>query len=176
MNFAKLALASVALIATPALANGAVAEGAVVTGPEGNTVGTVVAVEGGNAVIDTGKHKIPLPVSMYVESDTGLTLPASKAMLDGMIDQQIAAAAAQLDAALVVGASAMDAAHAPLGTITVIEGDEITIARGGDETDIIVLLRDNFTAGEHGLMAKYTNAQIDAAMAANAPAEGEAAE
>lgn len=176
MNFAKLALASVALIATPALANGAVAEGAVVTGPEGNTVGTVVAVEGGNAVIDTGKHKIPLPVSMYVEGDTGLTLPASKAMLDGMIDQQIAAAAAQLDAALVVGASAMDASNAPLGTITVIEGDEITIARGGDETDVIVLLRGNFTADENGLKAKYTNAQIDAAMAANAPAEGEAAE
>ncbi|MBX7456697.1 hypothetical protein K3152_00405 [Qipengyuania sp. 1NDH17] len=175
MKFAKLALASVALIATPALANGIV-EGATVTGPEGNTVGTVVAIEGGNAIIDTGKHKIPLPASMYVESDAGLTLPATKAMLDGMIDQQIAAAKAQLDAALVVGASAMAADHAPLGTITLIEGDEVTIARGGDETNVVVLLRGHFTAGDHGLMAKYTNAEIDAAMAANAPAEGEAAE
>ena len=176
MKFAKLALASVALIATPALANDALVEGATVTGPEGNTVGTVVAVEGGNAIIDTGKHQIPLPASLYVESETGLTLPASKAMLDGMVDQQIAAAKAQLDAALVVGASAMAADHAPLGTITVIEGDEVTIARGGDEANVIVLLRSHFTADDHGLMAKYTNAEIDAAMAANAPAEGEAAE
>lgn len=176
MKFAKLAVASLALAATPALANQTVAEGAVVTGPEGNTVGTVVAVEGSNAVIDTGKHEIPLPTSMYVESDAGLTLPATKAQLDGMIDQQIAEAKAQLDAALVVGATAMDAANAPLGTVTVINGDEVTIARGGDENDIIVLLRGNFTASEQGLMAKYTNAEIDAAMAAKAPAETDTAD
>ena len=176
MKFAKLALASVVLIATPALANDALVEGATVTGPEGNTVGTVVAIEGENAVIDTGKHQIPLPASMYVESDAGLTLPATKAQLDGMIDEQLAAAKAQLDAALVVGAAAMAADHAPLGTITAIEGNQVTIARGGDEADLIILLREQFSASDHGLMASVTNAQIDAAIAAKAPVEGETAQ
>lgn len=62
MNFAKLALASVALVATPALANDQVVAGATVTGPEGNAVGTIVSVENGQAVLDTGKHQVPIGV------------------------------------------------------------------------------------------------------------------
>ena len=49
MKFAKLAVAAVALAATPALANDQVVAGATVTGPEGNAVGTIVSVEGGQA-------------------------------------------------------------------------------------------------------------------------------
>ena len=44
----------------------------------------------------------------------------------------------------------------------------------GDEADKVTLLRSHFDATDHGLMARLTNAQIDAAMSqAAAPAEGD---
>jgi hypothetical protein len=176
MKFAKLAVAAIALAATPALANDQVAAGATVTGPEGNAVGTIVSVENGQAVLDTGKHKVPLGVEMYGQGEAGPTITVTKAQLDGMIDGQLAEAAAKRDAALVVGAEAMAADHAALGTILEINGDNIILARGGDEMNKVTLLRDHFDATDHGLMARLTNAQIDAAMAQAAPASGDAAE
>ena len=173
MKFAKLAIAAVALAATPALANEQVVAGATVYGPQGGEVGTIVAVENGQAVLDTGKHKVPLAVNMYGEGETGPTITVTKAQIDGMVDAQLAEAAAKRDAALTVGAEAMAADHAPLGTVVEVDGDNVVIARGGDEADKVTLLRSHFDATDHGLMARLTNAQIDAAMSqAAAPAEG----
>ena len=170
MKFAKLAVAAVALAATPAFANEQVVAGATVTGPEGNEVGTITAVENGQAILDTGKHQVPLGVDMYGQGEAGPTITVTKAQLDGMVDAQIAEAGAKRDAALVVGAEAMDAQHAPLGTVLEINGDNVVLARGGDEANKVTLLRDHFDATDHGLMARLTNAQIDAAMAQAAPA------
>ncbi|QPC99494.1 hypothetical protein [Qipengyuania soli] len=166
MKFAKLAVAAIALAATPALANDQVVAGATVTGPEGQAVGTIVSVENGQAVLDTGKHKVPLGVEMYGQGEAGPTITVTKAQLDGMIDAQLAEAAAKRDAALVVGAEAMAADHAALGTVLEINGNNVVIARGGDEANKVTLLRSHFDATDHGLMARLTNAQIDAAMAA----------
>ncbi|QYJ08125.1 hypothetical protein [Qipengyuania flava] len=170
MKFAKLAVAAVALAATPALANDQVVTGVTVTGPEGNAVGTIVSVENGTAVLDTGKHQVPLAVSMYGVGEAGPTITVTKAQLDGMIDAQLAEAAAKRDAALVVDAAVVDAANAPLGTVLEIDGDNIVVARGGDEANKVTLLREYFSATDTGLMARLTNAQIDAAMAQAAPA------
>ena len=172
MKFAKLAVAAVALAATPALANDQVVAGATVTGPEGNTVGTIVAVENGQAILDTGKHEVPLGVDMYGEGETGPTITVTKAQLDSMMDAQLAEAEAQLDASLVTGAAVIDAEQAPLGTIIEIDGDNVVIARGGDEMDRVTLLREYFAVGDNGLMARLTNAQIEAAMAETATAAG----
>ena len=98
MKLAKLAVAAVALAATPALANDQVVAGATVTGPEGNAVGTIVSVENGPAVLDTGKHKVPLAVDMYGQGEAGPTIPVPKAQIDGMVDAQLAEAAATRDA------------------------------------------------------------------------------
>ncbi|WP_369025681.1 hypothetical protein [Qipengyuania sp. RANM35] len=166
MKFAKLAVAAIALAATPALANDQVVAGATVTGPEGQAVGTIVSVENGQAVLDTGKHKVPLGVEMYGQGEAGPTITVTKAQLDSMIDAQLAEAAAKRDAALVVGAEAMAADHAALGTVLEINGNNVVIARGGDEANKVTLLRSHFDATDHGLMARLTNAQIDAAMAA----------
>lgn len=176
MKFAKLAVAAVALAATPALANDQVVDGAVVIGPEGNEVGTIVSVANGQAVLDTGKHQVPLGVEMYGVGEAGPTITVTKAQLDGMIDAQLAEAAAKRDAALVVGAAAMDAEHAALGTVLEVNGDNVVLARGGDEANKVTLLREHFDATDHGLMARLTNAQIDAAMAQAAPAGGDAGE
>ena len=166
MKFAKLAIAAIALSATPALANEQVVAGAQVTGPEGNPVGTIVTVDNGQAVLDTGKHKVPLAVNMYGEGENGPTITVTKAQLDGMIDAQLAEAAAKRDAALVTGAEALAADDAPLGTVLEINGDNVVIARNGDETDKVTLLRTHFDATDAGLKARLTNAQIDAAMEA----------
>lgn len=168
MNFAKLAIAAVALTATPVLANDQVAAGATVFGPEGNEVGKIVSMENGQAVLDTGKHKVPLGVEMYGKSDKGPTITVTKVQLDGMIDAQLAEAAAKRDAALVAGASVMTADHKTLGNIVEISGDNIVIARGGDEANKVTLLRGHFDATDHGLMARLSMAQIDAAMAGTA--------
>ncbi len=178
MKFAKLALATLALAATPALAQSQVEAGATVYGPQGNEVGTIVSVENGQAVLDTGKHKVPLGVDMYGEGENGPTITVTKDQINTMVDQQLAQAAAARDAALVEGASVMDAAHQPIGTVLEISGDNVVIARGGDEANKVTLLRSHIDASDHGLMARLTNAQIDAAMnggGAAPTAEAEAA-
>lgn len=165
MKFAKSALLALALAAAPAMAADTVTVGATVYGPQGNPVGQIVSVENGQAVLDTGKHKVPLALNMYGKSDKGPTITVTKAQLDGMIDQQLAAAAAKRDAALVVGAEVKTADGQVLGPIDEINGDNIVIARGGDETKKVTLLRNYFDATDAGLTARLTMGQIDQAMA-----------
>lgn len=184
MNTLKLTAAAIALSATPAFAQDAapastpapaqaesqVTAGATVYGPQGNVVGTIESVADGQTVLDTGKHKVPLAVNMYGPGDTGPTTTVTKAQLDGMVDAQLAEAAAARDAALVEGAPVMAADNASLGTVLEIDGANVVIARGGDETDKVTLPREYLAMGETGLMARLTNAQIDQAMSAQTDA------
>ena len=168
MKFVKPAIVAFALCAAPAFANDGVVEGATVTGPEGNTVGTIVEVADGQTVLDTGKHKIPLAVDMYGVGEAGPTITVTKVALDDMVDQQLAQAAAARDAALVEGAAIMTADQQPLGSVTAIEGDNIVIARGGDATNKVTLPREYIATSDGGLMARLTMAQIDEASAGSA--------
>ena len=164
MKFAKLALVATALMAAPMAANAATVEaGATVTGPEGNAVGTIESVANGQAVLDTGKHKVPLGVDAFGEGETGLTITVTKVQLDGMMDEQLAKAAAARDAALVTGAEVHTADHQVLGTIESIDGDNVIIAR---DAGPVTLLREHFTTMDTMLMALFTMEQLEAAMAA----------
>ena len=163
MNFAKLALAAVAPIAmmaaTPALANEQVVEGAVVTGPEGNTVGTIVSVENGQAVLDTGKHKVPLGVDMYGVGETGPTITVTKAQLDGMMDAQLAEIASKLDAALVVDAAVLSADGQPVGTIYTVDNEGMAIIQS--DAGIVTLKKDSFALNADGaLIVLYAAADL----------------
>ena len=165
MNIAKLAFAALALAAAPALAApGDVAVGATVYGPEGNAVGEIVSVENGQAVVDTGKHKVPLALAMYGKGEKGPTITVTQDQLNGIVDQQLAAAAAKRDAALVPGAAVYTADGTALGTIATVNGDNIVINRDGDATRKVTLLREHFDALDAGLTARLTLAQIEAAM------------
>lgn len=178
MNTLKLAAAAIALSATPAFAQDAapapataesqVVAGATVYGPQGNAVGTIESVADGQAILNTGKHMVPLAVNMYGPGDNGPTITVTKAQLDGMVDAQIAEANTARDAALVEGAAVMTADNASLGTVLEIDGANVVIARGGDETDKVTLPREYLAMGETGLMARLTNEQIDEAMSAQA--------
>ncbi|MBX7532250.1 hypothetical protein K3165_04850 [Qipengyuania sp. 1XM1-15A] len=163
MKFAKLAVAAVALAATPALANEQVAAGAVVTGPEGNEVGTIVSVENGQAVLDTGKHKVPLGVEMYGQGEAGPTITVTKLQLDDMMDAQLAEAAAKLDAALVEGAAVVTAEGHPFGTIYTVDNEGMAIVQNDD--GIVTLARDSFAVTAEGaLMVLYNHADLAANM------------
>ena len=165
MKFAKSAILALALAAAPAMAADGPTVGATVYGPQGNPVGQIVSVENGQAVLDTGKHKVPLAVAMYGKGDKGPTITVTKDQLDGMIDQQLAAAAAKRDAALVTGATVTTADNQTLGIIDEINGDNIVIDRNGDKTKKVTLLRSYFDAAATGPQARLTMAQIDQAMA-----------
>lgn len=168
MKFAKLAFMATALAAAPIAAHAANVEaGATVTGPEGNTVGTIESVVNGVATLDTGKHKVPLGIESFGEGATGLTITVTKAQLDGMMDQQMAAAAAARDNALLVGASLISADSQPVGTIKEIndETDAIVVER---DTGLVTLKREHFAVDGNGaLMALFTLAQLDGATVAN---------
>ena len=163
MKFAKLAVAAVALAATPAFANEQVVAGATVTGPEGNAVGTIVSVDNGQAVLDTGKHKVPLGVEMYGQGEAGPTITVTKAQLDGMMDAQIAEANAKRDAKLVVDAAVLSADGQPVGTVYTIDTEDMVIIKG--DAGIITLNRDTFALDAQGtLMVLYAASDITANM------------
>lgn len=177
MKFIRLAAA--AALATAALAGGAnaqdVAAGATVYGPDGAAVGTVESVANGVVTVDTGAHKAPLPANAFGKSDKGPTITVTKAQLDDMVAQQLAAADAKRDAALVAGAAVASAKGAPLGTIKSVEGDAVVVTTADGP---VAMKREHFAVDANGaLMALFTLDQIKAAASggAAAPATAEAA-
>ncbi len=170
MKFAKLASVIVAAtsLASAAHAAEAVTVGATVYGPEGNAVGTVESVADGVVTLDTGKHRAPLPANAFGSSEQGPTITVTKAQLDTMLDEQVAAANARRDAALIASAAVIAADNQPLGTIDSVDGDTIVVMRGSGK---VSLLREHFAVDSNGrLMALFTTQQLDEAMAAQ-PAE-----
>ena len=186
MKIAKLALAAVALTTTAAVAPGlavaqeataSVAAGATVYGNDGAEIGTIEAVQGDTVLLAVDDMKAPVPANAFGTTEDKVSLNATKAQIVSMLQAAHQEAVAKRDAALVVGANAVTAKNAPLGTVLEIDGDNVIIARGGDETKKVTLLREHFAASPTGtLMALLTNAQIDAAMGASAPAAESAGE
>ncbi|RXZ65966.1 hypothetical protein [Pelagerythrobacter rhizovicinus] len=171
MKFSKMAITAIAAagIATAAYAQGVTA-GATVYGPEGNAVGTIESVADGVVTVDTGKHKAPLPANAFGEGEQGPTITVTKAQLNAMLDEQVAAANAKRDAALIETATVVTADNQPLGIVESIEGDNVIVARSEGDVN---LLREHFAVNQNGqLMALFTAAQIDEAVAAQTAAAG----
>ena len=185
MNFAKLAASALALSAAPALAqeaapattpapaaNAQVTVGATVYGPQGGTVGTIEQIGNGVAVVNTGAHKAPLPLTAFGQGETGPTITVTKVQLDGMVAEQMAKMVAARDAALNVGANVMTADGQELGSVQTIEGDNVVIDRAAGP---ITLTREQMAVGQQGgLIALFTAAQIAEATGTSAtPAAAE---
>ena len=165
MKFSKMALTAVAAagLATAAHAQNVTA-GATVYGPEGNPVGTIESVANGVVTVDTGKHKAPLPTSAFGKSEQGPTITVTKAQLNAMLDEQIAAANAKRDAALVETATVITADNQPLGIVKSIDGNTVIVSRSEGDVN---LLREHFAVNPSGrLMVLFTDAQLDQAVAA----------
>ncbi len=164
MKTVKLALAATLFAAAPAVA---IAQdvGTTIYGNDGNPIGTVEQKNDSVIVINTGKHKAPVPVSLIFEGETGPAVNATKDQVDAMMDKQVAEAAAKRDAALVAGAAVVSINGNPAGTLSKVDlaADVITL----DSPDgPIVLKKEYFAVNPQGqLMALVTREQIAAAAA-----------
>ncbi|MBD3728932.1 MAG: hypothetical protein IE933_04430 [Sphingomonadales bacterium] len=174
MKFTKLAAAAALfLAATPVLAaNPQVVAGATVYGPQGNVVGTIASVEGGVVTVDTGTHKAPLPEGAFGGGDKGPTITVTKDQLDGMMaeveaqaeaqrKQELAAAAAKRDEALVAGAAVLSSDGQPVGTVASVDGDTVVLKA---EAGPVNLKREHFGVTDKGLITLFTAAQLDDAI------------
>lgn len=169
MKFMKIAAATaLALSSAAALAqNGETVVGATVYGPQDGVVGTIESIADGVVTVDTGKHKAPLPADVFGEGQNGPVITVTQAQINAMLDEQVAAAAAQRDAALVAGAMVHTAGDAMLGTIESVEGDEVVVKI---ESGPVALKREHFAVNPAGtLIALFTMEQIQAAAGAEQP-------
>ena len=175
MTFLKIALAASALVAAPAAfaqtaapadaASSAITTGATVLGNDGNPVGTVESIAGEVVVINTGKHRAPVPASAIATGEGRLSVNIAKAQLDEMMDKQVAEAAAKRDAALVTGAAVVAANGTPAGTLAEVDlaADTIVLASPAGK---VALKKEHFAIdGDGRLMALFTREQIETAAA-----------
>lgn len=164
MKSMKLALLAGAFALTPFAAS-AQEVGATIFGNDGQPVGTVEQISEQVIIINTGKHKAPLPVSAFYDSDAGRSVNATKQQLDTMMDKKVAEDAAKRDAALVVGASVISFGGNSAGTLSEVDlaADKITL----DSPDgPINLTKKFFTVDPDGqLKVLVTREQIASAAA-----------
>lgn len=171
MKTMKLALFASALALTPFAAS-AQEVGATIFGNDGAPIGTVEQIDEQVVVIDTGKHKAPVPANAFYDAEAGLSVNTTKADLDAFMDQRAAeeqakaeAALAKRDAALVVGAQVVSSGGKPAGTLTEVDlaADSITLE---SPEGPVLLTKKYFTIDPEGrLMALVTREQIATAVA-----------
>ncbi|MCZ8370389.1 MAG: hypothetical protein O9293_10555 [Porphyrobacter sp.] len=171
MNTLRLVLLAGALAVTPVAAL-AQDIGTTIYGSDGKPVGTVVEINPQVVVIDTGRHKAPVPVSMIYEGRNGKSVNASRALVDKMMEERIAQANAERDAKLVPGAAVVSAAGRAVGTISAAD-----LAR-----DAIILdsaqgplrfKKEHFAVTTQGqLMVLYSREQIATAANGGSAATG----
>lgn len=169
MKTIKLALLAGALAVTPAAAF-AQDVGATIYGNDGNAVGTVTEVNEQVVVIDTGKHKAPVPVSMVFDGDKGKSVNATKDQVDTMMDQRVAEANAKRDAALVQGAAVVSAGGRSVGTLEKVDLAADTILLKAPQ-GTLRMKKEHFAVNPQGqLTVLYTADQI-ASAASGKPAK-----
>jgi sporulation protein YlmC with PRC-barrel domain len=164
MKITKLALIATLLAATPATAF-AQDVGATVYGNDGNAIGTVENVADGIVLIDTGKHKAPIPANLIGPGDDGPSINATKEQVDAMMDAQVAEALAKRDAALVAGSPVVSANGNPAGTLTEVDMtiDEIILESPDGP---VAMKKEHFAVDPNGqLVALFTREQIASAAA-----------
>ncbi|ASJ90717.1 hypothetical protein [Porphyrobacter sp. CACIAM 03H1] len=162
MKTLKLALLAGALAVTPAAAM-AQEVGATIYGNDGNPVGTVSEIDDQVVVIDTGKHKAAVPVSMLYDADAGKSVNATRDQVDTMMDQRVAEANAKRDAALVVGASVVSAGGRDVGKLTEVDlaADRILLE---SPQGMLQMRKEHFAVNPQGQLAVlYSRDQIASA-------------
>ncbi len=173
---ASLALAT-AMTAAPALAQSAPAAapagvtltaGTTVYDSEGQAIGPIASSDGATVVVTVGDRPAALPASAFMQTDKGTAITLSLTQLNAALDQQAAAADAQLTAALQPGADIKGVNGASVvGKVKTAdaEGVVVTTAEGD-----VRLPRKAFFVAAHGLSTSFSAEQFAAAVAeAKAP-------
>ena len=168
---ASLALAT-AMTAAPALAQSAPAAapagvtltaGTTVYDSEGQAIGPIASSDGATVVVTVGDRPAALPASAFMQTDKGTAITLSLTQLNAALDQQAAAADAQLTAALQPGADIKGVNGASVvGKVKTAdaEGVVVTTAEGD-----VRLPRKAFFVAAHGLSTSFSAEQFAAAVA-----------
>lgn len=165
MLVAAPAFAQDAPAAGAAAASGSVAAGQTVYDTAGGVVGKVDKVDGGVAVIATGKNNVGLPVTSFAAGPNGPILAMTRDQVDAAAAGAAADAAAKTAAAITAGAVVKDTAGAAVGTIKSVEGEYALL----DTSKVQVKLPlTAFASQPDGLVVGMTKAQIEAAAKAGA--------
>lgn len=182
MKFKTLIAATLLAGGAPLFAQNAtveVAAGAIVYDTQGAEVGRVDKVDGGIAVVNTGKNSASVPVTGIGRNEKGLLLLMTREQLDAAVEAATAKARGAVDQALVAGAAVRSSDGVALGMIKTISPEGVvTIDNAGK---VFALKKDAFAVDATGSLAiSATAAQINAAVAAQgaaspAPAKNEAA-
>ncbi|MCT2400998.1 hypothetical protein [Novosphingobium mangrovi (ex Huang et al. 2023)] len=181
---AAASLAPVAAWAQDAAASAvAPTVGAKVFGPEGNEVGTVESVQAGVITVSTGAARAGLPASAFAMREKGLTIGMTKAQLEAAVNGAKAQTDAAKEAAMVVDAPVKSNDGVVLGTISKIEGDDVTVLLSNGASAILKksylgLVDNALTLGmtaEAFASQTQASAPAQASSDAAAPASGEAA-
>jgi len=129
--------------------------GATVNDTSGGQVGTVSAVSGGNATIDTGTAKASVPVTSLAQGQSGLVIAMTKAQLE-------AAVAAQTQPTQIsVGNNVSGPQGNPVGKVTAVTGDLVTVQTATTKVQLPTKAFAQKTPGE--LVIGLTQAQLEAA-------------
>ncbi|MEH3106368.1 MAG: hypothetical protein PGN09_03535 [Sphingomonas fennica] len=143
-----------------AATGGKVAAGQTVKDVSGGTVGTVEAVTGEVATVNTGTNKVGVPLASFAVGPDGPVLGMTKAELDQAASGAAANAQADLASALVTGADVKGSGGASVGKVSAVEGEFVTVDTGSAK---VRLPKTAFAKGPSGLMIGMSAAEFEAA-------------
>lgn len=152
--------------ATPAKPD--VTVGKKVVDAQGGAVGTISAVQGDVAMVDTGTTKAGVALGSFAAKGSDLVLGMTKAQLDEAAKGQQASAQADTAAAMTPGAAVADAQGGAVGKIEAVEGDFVTVATASNVK--AKLPKSAFAKGPNGLVIGMTATQLEEAAKGAAPA------
>ncbi|HUD27372.1 MAG TPA: hypothetical protein VMQ93_00760 [Novosphingobium sp.] len=153
---AAASLSPVAVMAQEAAAPAAAAAatptvGAKVFDAEGGEVGSVEAVQGDIVTVSTGTARAGLPKSAFVSREKGLTIGMNKAQLEAAVNGAAAENTAAKDAAIVADAPVKSSDGVVLGTVSKVEGQNVTVALSNGSS--VALQKGNLGLGADGSLA-----------------------
>lgn len=153
--------------------------GAKVFGPDGSDVGTIEAVAGDVVTVYTGTVRAALPKTAFAVREKGLTIGMNKGQLEAAVQGAQAQNTAAKDKALVADAPIKSSDGKVIGTISKIDGENVTVALTGGTS--AMLTKSNIGLGADGALvigmteADFTKAASAASTAAPAGAATPAA-
>lgn len=162
LNTLKLVLLAGAIAANPVAAL-AQAVGTTIYGTDGAPIGSVTEANAQVVVIDTGRHRAPVPANLVYDGEMGKSVNATKEQVDAMMAERLAEAAQRRDAALREGASVVSAGGRDVGRLLAVDlaGDTIILESLAGP---LRLRKEHFAVGQQGeLTVLYSRDQIASA-------------
>lgn len=148
----------------PAAAAGVnLSTGTIVYDSAGQEIGPIASIEGANVVVTVGDRPAALPSTSFMQTPKGPAITITLAQLNAALDQQAAAADAQLSSALQPGADIKGVnGSAVVGKVKSADADGVVVATAQGD---VRLPRKAFFVAAHGLATSFTAEQFAAAVA-----------